>query len=74
MPKKIVGDRYYISYAELGEPKRKGDFKVGGLGSVILDDADIHYAITNPNPGFYVRRSTAMGPNAYVVISRVQTA
>lgn len=74
MPQKIVGDRYYVSYAELGSPMRKGDVKVHGLGTVVLDDADVHYAATQPNPGFYVRRARALGPDAYVVVSRVQTA
>lgn len=74
MPQKIVGDRYYVTYAELGSPMRKGDVKVHGLGTVVLDDADIHYATTKPNPGFYIRRSTALGSDAYVVVSRVQTA
>ncbi len=74
MPQKIVGDRFYVSYSELGEPKRKGDYRVAGLGVVVLDDADIHYATKMPSPGFYVRRSTALGPEAYVVVSRVQTA
>lgn len=74
MPEKIVGDRYYVSFAELGEPKRKGAYRVPGLGLVILDDADVHYAATQPAPGFFVRRSTALGPEAFVVVSRVQTA
>lgn len=74
MPTKIVGDRYLVTYAELGSPQRNGDYKVGGVGTVVLDDADIHYAKTQPSPAFYVRRSTALGPDAYVVVSRVQTA
>jgi hypothetical protein len=74
MPQKIVGERYYVSFAELGSPQRKGDYKIPGLGTVILDDADIHYASTAPTPGFYVRRARTLGPDAYVVVSRVQTA
>ena len=74
MPQKIVGDRYYVSYAELGKPSRKGDYKVPGLGIVVLDDADIHYAKAVPSPGFYVRRSRSLGPEAFVVVSRAQTA
>lgn len=74
MPQKIVGDRYYVSYAELGSPLRKGDYKIHGLGVVVLDDADIHYASKSPSPGFYVRRARALGPDAYVVVSRAQTA
>lgn len=74
MPQKIVGDRYYVSYEELGSPQRKGDVKIHGLGTVVLDDADIHYAATAPTPGFYIRRARALGPDAYVVVSRVQTA
>jgi hypothetical protein len=74
MPEKIVGDRYYVSYTELGSPMRKGDYSVPGLGTVVLDDADIHYALKMPTPGFYVRRARALGPDAFVVVSRVQTA
>jgi hypothetical protein len=74
MPQKIVGDRYYVSFAELGSPQRKGDYKIPGLGVVVLDDADVHYAATSPSPGFYVRRARALGPDAYVVVSRVETA
>jgi hypothetical protein len=74
MPERIVGDRYYVSYAELGSPLRKGDYKVPGLGTVVLDDADVHYARTQPTPGFYVRRSRPLGPDAYVVVARVETA
>lgn len=74
MPEKIVGDRYYVSFAELGSPARRGDYKVPGLGTVVLDDADIHYAQNYPSPGFFVRRSRPMGPDTYVVVSRVETA
>ncbi len=74
MPVEIVGKRFLVTYKELGEPKRKGDYKVAGLGTVVLDDADIYYINTNEDPKFYVKRSRALGPEAFVVISRVQTA
>lgn len=74
MPQEIVGGRHLVTYAELGSPVRKGDYKIDSLGTVVLDDADIHYAITQPDPAFYVKRSRALGPGAYVVVSRVQSA
>ena len=74
MPQEIVGKRFLVTYAELGNPVRKGDYKIANLGTVVLDDADIHYALTNPDPAFYVLRSRVLGPDAYVVIARVQTA
>ncbi|MEX2245015.1 MAG: hypothetical protein WD716_14360 [Fimbriimonadaceae bacterium] len=74
MPQKIVGDRFYVTYAELGSPLRKGDFRIPGLGTVVLDDADIHYATSVAEPAFFVRRSRSLGPDAYVVISRERSA
>ncbi|MBS1707891.1 MAG: hypothetical protein JSS65_04125 [Armatimonadetes bacterium] len=70
-----VGDRYLLTWAELGKPTLNGDVKVPGLGVVMLDDADIHYALKNPDQAaFYVRKSKALGSNNYVVVSRVQPA
>lgn len=74
MPQEIVGGRHLVTYAELGNPVRKGDYKIASLGTVVLDDADIHYGTTKPSPAFYVKRSRALGPGAYVVVARVQTA
>lgn len=70
-----VGDRYLLTWEELGKPTINGDVKVPGFGVVMLDDADIHYAIKNPAvAAFYVRKSKALGSNNYVVVSRVQPA
>ena len=74
MPEEIVGGRHLVTYAELGNPVRKGDYKIASLGTIVLDDADIHYAKTSPSPAFYVLRSRVLGPDAYVVVARVQTA
>jgi hypothetical protein len=53
---------------------RKGDYRIPGLGTVVLDDADIHYATSVAEPAFFVRRSRSLGPDAYVVISRERSA
>ena len=74
MPQEIVGERFLVTYAELGNPVKTGDYKIASLGIVVLDDADIHYALNNSKAAFYVQRSRALGENAYVVISRVQSA
>ncbi|MBX3110635.1 MAG: hypothetical protein KF857_01385 [Fimbriimonadaceae bacterium] len=70
-----VGDRYLLTWEDLGKPTVNGDVKVPGLGVVTLDDADIHYALRNQaHAAFYVRKSKALGTNNYVVVSRVQPA
>ncbi|MCH7945877.1 MAG: hypothetical protein IIC73_07700 [Armatimonadetes bacterium] len=74
MPKEIVGGRFYVTYLELGSPARKGDYEVEGLGTVVVDDADVHYAQGRKGAAFYVRRAKMLGPGAYVVVSRVQSA
>ncbi len=74
MPKEIVGGRFYVTFAELGNPARKGDYEVAGLGTVVVDDADVYYGQRTEGAAFYVRRAKMLGPGAYVVISRVQSA
>jgi hypothetical protein len=72
--KPAVGDRYYLTWEELGKPTVPSDIAIPGLGVIYLDDADIHYALTNPGAAFYVRKSKALGDNHFVTVSRVQTA
>lgn len=74
MPKEIVGGRFYVTFAELGSPVRKGDYEVAGLGTVVVDDADVHYGLGTDGAAFYVKRSRTLGPGAFVIISRVQPA
>lgn len=71
MPKPIVGDRYLITWEELGKPTVRGDYKVSGLGTVVFDDADAHYAANNSPAQFVVRQSRPLG-NRFVVVSRMQ--
>lgn len=71
----VVGDKYLITWADMGKPTVQGDVKVPGLGVVYLDDADIHYALTNASTAaFYVRASRALGDGFFVTVARVQSA
>ncbi|MES1228185.1 MAG: hypothetical protein ABUL72_05900, partial [Armatimonadota bacterium] len=68
----VVGDRYLFSWAELGKPTVRTDVKVPGFGIIVLDDADINYALKNPDTAaFFVRKSKALGTDQFVVVSRV---
>jgi hypothetical protein len=64
---------FRITLSELGSPKKKGDVKVEGLGTVMLDVADMHYAETMAGQGYepvyFVSRSAVMG-GRFVVVSR----
>lgn len=71
----VVGDKYLMTWAELGKPTVRTRVEVPGLGVVILDDADVHYAVNNPEvAAFYVRRSKVLGEGIFVVVARVQPA
>ena len=71
----VVGDRYLFTYAELGRPLANGPVKVSGFGTILLDDADIHYAQKySDQAAFYVRPSKALGDNMFVVVARMQPA
>lgn len=70
----VVGDRYFLTWEELGSPTVKGDIEVPGLGWVFLDDADVHYAQGTPGAGFFVRKSKALGTEHFVVVARQQSA
>ncbi len=70
----VIGDRYFFTWEELGKPTIQGDVKVPGFGTILLDDADIHYAMTNSPAAFFVRASKALGVNHFVVVSRQRSA
>lgn len=68
-------DRVRLTWEDLGKPRVKGDYPVSGLGIVVFDDADVYYAVRNPDSAaFFVRPSAALGPGHWVVISRVHKA
>lgn len=70
----VVGDRYTLTWKQLGEPKHKGDVDIAGLGTVVLDDADVHFGrTTGPTATFFVRQSEALG-GRFVVVSRQHKA
>lgn len=70
-----VGDRYFFTWEQLGKPTVRTDVKIPGFGVVYLDDADVYYAVRNPQTaGFYVRKSKALGTDHYVVVGRVESA
>ncbi|MCU0316320.1 MAG: hypothetical protein MUC92_06980 [Fimbriimonadaceae bacterium] len=71
----VIGDKFLFTWEELGKPTVQGGVKVPGFGIIMLDDADVHYAQQNPtSAAFFVRKSKALGPIHYVVVSRVQPA
>lgn len=70
----VVGDKYKVTFEQLGRPAYKCDVKVAGLGVVVLDDADINYGLTNENAAFFVRPSKALGEGRFVVVSREHKA
>jgi hypothetical protein len=69
----VVGDKSLVTFAEMGSPAAKCDVEVAGVGTIVLDEADIHYGTTNENAAFYVRPSKAMS-GRHVVVSRVHSA
>ena len=73
MRQPVVADRYYVTWEELGRPTVRGDYEVPGLGILVFDDADAHYATSHKSTGFFVRRSKALG-GRYVVVAREQSA
>jgi hypothetical protein len=71
----VVGDKYFFTWSELGKPTVKGEIDIPGLGKLIFDDADAHYANLNPDTAaFFIRRSSVLGPSIYVVVARQQSA
>ena len=74
MIKPVVGDKYLYTWEELGKPTVRGEIKLAGLGTLLFDDADVHYANTAPDPAFFIRPSKALAPGMFVVVSRRQSA
>jgi hypothetical protein len=70
----VVGDKYFVTYKQLGSPRRKGMHDAPGLGKVLIDEADIHFGSNNPEGGFFVRPSKALGEGRFVVVSRQHRA
>lgn len=69
----VVGDKYLVTWADLGKPTVPGDYKIPGFGTVFLDDADVHYALNNAAiAAFFVRKCKALGENHFVTVSRMQ--
>jgi hypothetical protein len=74
MPKApVVGDKYLVTYEELGRPMQRQDIEIPGLGWLVVDEADVHYGINNPDGAYFIRQSKSMN-NRFVVVSRVQKA
>lgn len=75
--KQIRDNIFQVTFSELGSPKKKGDVKMNGLGTVMVDVADLNYAdkmaTQGLEPTFFVSRSEAMG-GRFVVVSRQQKA
>ncbi len=75
MPAKpIVGGRYLVTWAELGSPRVVCEIHLADFGTILIDDADVHYATTTPNAAFWVKESRALGPEHFVVVARVHSA
>lgn len=71
----VVGDKYLFTWAELGKPTVQGSIKLPGLGTLIFDDADAHYAnAVGDKAAFFIRKSGVLGKDIYVVVSRQQPA
>ncbi len=75
--KQIRQNIYEITFAELGNPPEKGDYDVQGLGTVMLDVADMRYIsemqTAGYEPRFFISKSAPLG-NRYIVVSRQQKA
>ena len=69
----VVGDKFFLTYEQLGRPTHRQDIEVAGLGVVVVDEADVHYGMNNPDGGFFVRLSRPLG-NRFVVVSRQHKA
>jgi hypothetical protein len=69
----VIGDKYQVTYEQLGRPSHRQDIEVAGLGVVVVDEADVHYGQQHEHAAFFVRPSKALG-GRFVVVSRVQAA
>ena len=73
MREPVVEDKYFVTWQEIGSPITPGDYEIPGLGKLVFDDTDVHYAMTGRATGFFVRRSRALH-GRFVVVSRQQSA
>jgi hypothetical protein len=68
---------FEITFSELGQPKKRGDVKLEGLGTVMIDAADLNYAgeisKLGYEPTFFVSRSKPLG-GRFVVVGRQEKA
>ena len=62
-----------VTWTDLGRPEGKGYVKLPAGGQLMIDDADMDYALkylaAGYEPEFFVRRSDAL-QGRYVVVSR----
>ena len=75
--RQIRDNIFEVTFTELGKPGKRGDVKMNGLGTVMIDTADLHYAEKMAGLGFepifFVSRSGALG-GRFVVVGRQQKA
>jgi hypothetical protein len=75
--RQIRDNIFEVTFSELGSPKKKGDIKLDGLGTVIIDVADLNYVTTmrelGYEPKFFISRSEKLG-GRYVVVARQEKA
>jgi hypothetical protein len=75
--RQIRDNIFEVTFTELGKPSKKGDVKLEGLGTVMLDNADMDYVKTagdlGNEPTFFVSKSKVLG-NRFVVVGRQHKA
>ena len=75
--RQIRDNIFEVTFTELGKPGKRGDFKLAGLGTVMIDIADIKYAEgmseAGYEPTFFVSKSVPLG-GRYVVVGRQHRA
>ena len=68
---------FEVTFSELGKPSKRGDVKLEGMGTVMIDMADVDYAAKMNDlgyePTFFLSKSAALG-NRFVVVSRQHKA
>lgn len=69
----VIGDKYLVTYSQLGKPSHRQDVDVPGLGVVVVDEADVHFGQKEPEAAYFVRPSKALG-GRFVVVSRMHKA
>ncbi len=75
--RQIRDNIFEVTYSELGKPSKRGDVKLDGFGTVMIDMADLDYASNMAEmgyePTFFLSKSAALG-NRFVVVSRQHKA